>query len=261
MATGTIANEYSTDILEDVFKRLSNGDHIPISTIKSSVEICNDVFIDPKYIDSFIDSGSELILNEEFWSSVLGVITAESLSEKTINFLYKHEISVISMCHKNLPEKWMIKYSEFDDEPLYKLADRYMQESDDESFAKYVMKYAVNSEPIYEYLAKYVPYSSKWKTLIYLGMHCENYKIRIFAKDCFDIFQIGISVDAEQIRSAFEEHKEDPEWLLSIATNPNTPSDILKDLSSISQIRLAKKIRIAANETINLKQTLLKCCV
>lgn len=258
MATGTITNEYSTDRLEDVFKRLSNGEHISITEIDSIVGVCHDIFIDSKYIDSFVESDSEMILNEEFWCSILGVIAAESLSEKTINFLYKHEIAVISMCHKNLPDEWLIKYSVYDDEPLYKLADRYMKESDDKSFAKFVVKYALNSESLFGYLVKYVTYSSKWKALTFLGMQSENYNIRTFAKDCVDIFQIGISVDAEQIRSAYEMHKKDPDWLLSIAKNPNTSLDILKDLSSISHIQLAKRIRMAANETISLKQTFLK---
>lgn len=256
MDTGAITNEYNTDRLEDIFKRLSNGEHISISEIDSIAGICHDISIDAKYIDSFIESDSELILNEEFWCSILDVITVESLSEKTINFLYKHEIAVIRMSHKNLPDKWLVKYSIYDDEPLYKLADRYMKESDDKSFAEFVVKYALNSESLFAYLAKYVTYSSKWEVLTFLGMQSENCNIRTFAKDCVDIFEIGISVDAEQIRSAYDEHKRDPEWLLSIAANPNTPLDILKDLSGISQIQLAKKIRISANETIKLKQIL-----
>lgn len=257
MAESTMTNNSSTEKLEIIFKRLINGEKIPVYEINSIIENCHDVFVDPQYIDSLIETGSELLLSEDFWCSVVDAITADSLSEKAISFLYRHKIAVIRMCHQRLPKKWLIKYSEFDDEPLYILADRYIQESD-KCFAEFVMKYVLNSEPIYRYLTKHVTYSSKWKTLVFLGMHSENCKIRTFAKDCSDIFQIGISVDAEQIRSAYEEHKRDPEWLLSIAANPNTPLDVLKDLNSISQIQQAKKIRMAAKQTIDLNLTIQK---
>lgn len=202
-------------------------------------------------MEKLLDINFDNILNEDFWELVLDAVSDESLSDRMIRFLYDNDLAVISMCHKHLPDKWLIKYSEFDEEPLYIMADRNLH-NDEEVFMQFIKDHAIYNENVFQYLIDRLRNSPRWKRMLIFGANCGLENIESISTAELQMFEISISSDVDRIREAYETHLENSKWLLRIAENPNTPADILKELTLIKQISLARQIRLKSSETLKI---------
>lgn len=256
-----IKNGTCAENLSIFLKEITKGADLSLSLFQNACNIffentlydnCKLIKIDPEIIDSLIESGNQLTMNNDFWCSLIHVISEKSLSNKAIGFLFRKRFAVMEMSRKNLSDYWLKKYSEFSLEPLRTLGGRYIHEEDDRNFVDYAMKYAVKSEQLYAYLIECVPNSLKLRKLLFIGIHCKNERIQTLAKERTEIIRIGMSDNVEEIQSAFHVHSKDAGWLLSIAGNPYTPPDILDQLCNTSTETLDKDIQQTARDTIEL---------
>lgn len=235
--------------MENILNSILMNKPASIDEIIEEIGEKKDIVIPAEMLETLIDKNVDIIWNEEFWEIILDVVSEKSLSNRTIRFLYDNKFAAIAMCHKQLPDKWLKKYSEYDDEPLFILADRSMQR-DDNTFMKFVKEYAVYNESVFQYIIDVLPYSEKWKKMIFFGSVCGVDRIRFISMEALELFEISLSANVDQIREVLDAHSNDGKYLLKIAENPNTPIDLLEKLTSVKNVGLAKQIRMKSSETL-----------
>lgn len=234
--------------VESFINNLIERKDVNIDDIDTFYDLDN-VNIDPDKIDAITEMNTDFLKSDAFWDPLISVLHEKSLSEKTIHFLYRNELAVTAMCHKKLPDKWLRRYARFDEEPLYIMADRYMKCDDAES-DRFIMEFAIRSENIFEYMLDHLEFSTKWEKMIFAGVHYGNSEIKARALLEMKLFEIKNTVDEDLIRNAYELHSNEGNWLLCIASNLNTPMNILENLQKIQNIKHAKMIRSKCRETL-----------
>ena len=71
---------------------------------------------------------------EDVWNRLLLIISPDMLSENVINYLVQNKISLLTLSHIELQNKWLEKLIAYDDTPLYTLARRYYLSDQSSSF-------------------------------------------------------------------------------------------------------------------------------
>lgn len=236
----------------DLFNSLCYGNTDPeniIMAIQDYDEITIDKLLLNKVI-SIIDQNTQKI---DFWESLIPYLSSDSFNDSSLAYFFQNNLGSIAMCHKPLPDEWLLKYSAFDDEPLFILADRYRDDDCSKSkFIHFVENYVITHANLYEYMVENYPYGEKWKLAVALGAKCCDSTIRKTANDQLECFTISNTHDIERIKEAYDNHKTDAQWLLSIAGNPATPLSILHEMAGISGVKFAKKIRNLSSNMIAL---------
>ena len=228
-------------------------DNADLENVIIAAQNCNQITVDSLLLSNVILAMDHNPQKEDFWESLIPYLSSDSFNDSSLSYFYQNELGSIPLCHKQLPDKWLIKYSTFDDEPLFTLADRYRCDDCSKSkFVRFIETYVVERINLYEYMVTTYPYGEKWKLLIALGAKSCNFAIRKIANDHLACFMLSNTHDTEKIKEAYENHKADSMWLLSIAENPATPLDILQEMTSVSSIKFAQRIRNISSEMIKL---------
>ena len=99
----------------------------------------------------------ERLTNEEqekVWDSLLSVLDVDSITDEIIEYLVKNKISILTLCHLELSNKWLIKLLDYDDAPIYTISKRYYLSSE-YSFSQFVEFYCSHLCK-YNYVALYL---------------------------------------------------------------------------------------------------------
>lgn len=228
-------------------------DNADLENVMVTAQNCDQITVDALLLNNVILAMDHNFLKEDFWESLIPHLSSGSFDDRSLSYFYQNQLASIPLCHKQLSDKWLIKYSAFDDEPLFTLADRYRHEDCSKSkFVHFIEAYVVERINLYEYMVGTYPYGEKWKLVIAWGAKSCNSAIRKIANDHLACFILSNTHDTEKIKEAYENHKTDGMWLLSIAENPVTPLNILQEMTSVSGIKFAQRIRNISSEMIKL---------
>ena len=236
----------------DLFNSLCSG-NADLDEIIMAIQNYDEITIDKLLLNKVISIIDQNTQKKDFWESLIPYLSSDSFNDNSLAYFFQNDLGSIAMCHKQLSDEWLLKYSAFDDEPLFILADRYRSDDCSKSkFINFIETYVIKHANLYEYIVENYPYGEKWKLTVILGAKCCDSTIRKTANDQLECFTISNTHDIERIKEAYENHKSDAQWLLGIAGNPATPLDILHEMAGISGVKFAKKIRILSSEMIAL---------
>ncbi len=195
---------------------------------------------------------------DDMWDIILDYVDERIVDDRIFNYLYDNNISLDSLSHLNLEDKFLLKLSDRYDEAFVTLAKRYYNES------KYSVLDFLN-------LLKKCKFENTFMTLFSneqgitpkgLIIHEVIRKSKLYSKELKDIServffakQLFCTDNIELILSAAS--LKDYILLVSISQNINTPVCILNELSNISKIKFASIIRQNSLATLKIKKTLI----
>ncbi len=191
-------------------------------------------------------------LNEETWDEIASEIPEEMLTDEVLEYLVSNELGVISLAHRKLPEKWLIKLSRFDTMPMYTLAYKYYlnDEISEKEFVDFFERYLGRYPDIVSLLLRIYEQSSKRTILIELCKKSENICLQEYGRD------YGLAENVKKLKSSaelskiYEANRNNPVVLKAIAGNRFTDPAVLEELTRIQKINGAKSIRAAARESM-----------
>lgn len=241
----------SKDVI-DLINSLCSG-NATLDDIIMAIQNYDEITIDKFLLNQVISTIDQNTQKKVFWESLIPYLSSDSFDDNSLAYFFQNDLGSIAMCHKQLPDEWLLKYSVFDDEPLFILADKYRGADCTKSkFIHFIETYVIKHANLYKYIVENYPYGEKWKLTVVLGAKCCDSTIRKTANDQLECFTISNTHDIDRIKEAYENHKSDAQWLLAIAGNPATPLDILHKMEGISEVKFAKKIRNLSSEMIAL---------
>lgn len=195
-------------------------------------------------------------LEEAVWDRLLVMISPNELSEDVFNYLIQNGISVLLLCHMQLQDKWLMKLIEFDEAPLYTLAERYYLSDNYSSldFLQLYNKYLRKRDDLCLHLLDIYRVADKRGLLIYL---CSNngdfeYKERLQWYRAAD--QVRGLTNSADITSIYKEYQKVGIVLTEIALNFFTSDEVLLELLSVKGITNANRIRESSENTLRLKR-------
>ena len=195
-------------------------------------------------------------MEEEVWGVLLSIIQMDELSEDVLSDLIRDRISLTTLCHMKLQDKWLMKLMAYDDAPVYTLAERYYlsDEYSPEDFLKFYNQCLRNKEDISLHLLDVYGQAEKRGLLIFLCFHNRDfaYKEKIQWYRVAD--QVRGMTNSAEIQAVYEEYRKIGVILTEIASNYFTPKEILLELVSVKGILYANKIRKNSEKTLKLKQ-------
>ncbi|MDE6665883.1 MAG: hypothetical protein K2K14_06830 [Ruminococcus sp.] len=201
---------------------------------------------------SLLDKSAEY----DSWDYIIKNLDAEFIDEYLFDYLYKNNICLETLAHMKLNDKHLKKLSADYEEAFITLAIRYFV-SDDYSVSELInLLKECKQESVFENLyslsdgltekitaVNYVISESK-----YLSDDFKAYSDKLYYSKV-----LMFSNDKNMLIHAFEENE--PEYMLSLSKNINTPEYLLNKLTGISKIKYASKIRNNSRETlINIKK-------
>ena len=241
--------------LIDLFISLCSG-HTDLGHILLAVQNYDIISIDNLLLNQVISIIDHDARKNVFWDALLPHLSSDSFNDDSLAYFYQNKLGIMAMCHKPLPDEWLLKYSIFDDEPLYILTDRYCNNDySNRQFVQFIETYILSRPKLYEYVLEYFTYGEKWKIAIILGTRCSDFAIKKAANDHLECLFISNTHNTEKIVEAYEKHRADSQFLISIAENPATPCYILHELAKVSGIKYAHKIRKLSTEMLALCKT------
>ena len=189
-------------------------------------------------------------LEEEVWDSLLSVVSPNALSEDVFNYLIQNNISIITLCHMDLQDDWLIKLSVFDNAPLYTLATRYytLDKYSLQDFRWLYDHILISNNDIVVHLLDIFGNTSKRSLLISLCSDTKDFEYKEFLEWHRVADQVRDITDGKTISSIYVKYSKAGTVLNEIAKNYNTPEEILMELSSIKGIKDSRKIR---NNSLN----------
>lgn len=189
----------------------------------------------------------------EFWETIVPMISPNSFSEKLLSYLYSERIAIMELCHKEWSDKWLEKFAEFDDAPLYTLIKRYFLENkySEEQFIRMAKKHIISNDHLFAYILDMYPFSGKLLRLLQLGMLHGEKKVQDLVESYLNAVRCATTVSPIEIANIYEKYKTDFRVLLGVASNPFSPMDILQTLTRISDCKKAKEIRIRSARTLS----------
>ena len=117
-------------------------------------------------------------LEEAAWNDLLPIIKPDELSEDLLRYLIKNRISLLTLCHLQLPDEWLMKLVAYDEAPVYMLAERYYL-SDKYSpleFLKFYNQYLRGRDDVSLHLLDVYGKVDKRGLLIFLCSNNENFE-------------------------------------------------------------------------------------
>lgn len=192
---------------------------------------------------------------EEVWDIILDYIDGNVIDDRIFNYLYDNSISLVSLSHCNLNDKYLIKLSNTYEEAFVTLARRYYFQTEHSvlDFTKLMNKCK------FESVFMVIFHDETNVTLKGLILHeiirnsnyCSEELKRISERILFSK-QLFCTNDDNLIRYAVSLN--DYILLVSISQNINTPTYILEELLNVSKIKYASKIRQNCLETLKIKK-------
>jgi len=195
-------------------------------------------------------------LEEAVWDCLLPIMKPDELSEDVFNYLIQNRISLLTLCHMQLHDEWLMKLMEYDESPVYTLAKRYYL-SDKYSlldFLKFYNQYLHNRDEVSLHLLDIYGKVDKRGLLIFLCSNNENFEDTEKLKWYRIADQVQGITNSTDIQSIYKEYQTVGIILAEIANNYFTPKEILLELSSVKGILYANKIRKSSEKTLKLKQ-------
>ena len=195
-------------------------------------------------------------LEESAWDYLLTIVNPDELSEDVFRYLVQNRISLLTLCHMQLRDEWLLKLTAYDEAPVYTLAKRYYlsDEYSDLDFLKFYNQYLRGRDDVSLHLLDVYGKTDKRGLLIFLCSNNENFedteKLQWYR--AADYVQ-GLT-NGEEIRSIYKEYQTVGLVLAEIANNYFTPNEILSELLSVKGVSYANKIRKKSEKTLMLKQ-------
>lgn len=194
---------------------------------------------------------------EIVWDTLLPLIQPDQLSENLFHYLVQNQISLLTLCHMPLQDKWLMKLVAYDDAPIYTLAKRYYL-SDKYSpldFMQFYNQYLRNNDDIALHLLDLYGKSDKRGLLIFLCSNNKEFK----NKEKLQWYQVAEQVrgmtNSSDIQAIYRKYNKIGIILNEIASNYFTPKEILSELLSVKEILYANKIRKNSEKTLKIKQS------
>ena len=192
-------------------------------------------------------------IDEEVWEEILSDsdIPAEKLTDEIVEYLISNNIAVIQLAHLPLSEKWLIKLSEYDTMPLYRLGVKYYTDEavSEQKFTDFFKEYLVKCPDMIATLLQHYQ-SSKKSTLIHLCKKSDIEQLQECGREYALAEYIKKSEDSDEILKVYEENKNNSVILEAIAENRFSGFELLLKLTETKGISGAKKVRISSRETI-----------
>ena len=193
---------------------------------------------------------------EDVWDRLLSVMSPNELSEDVLSYLIQNGISLPTLCHMQLQDKWLMKLIAYDDAPLYTLAKRYYL-SDKYSmldFFQFYDQYLRNRDEVSLQLLDIYGNADKRGFLIFL---CSNnkefeYKERLQWHQVAD--QVQSLTNSKEIESIYKAYRNVGTVLAKVATNYFTSEEVLLELLSVKGITYANEIRKNSEKTLKMKR-------
>ena len=193
---------------------------------------------------------------EAVWDCLLPIMNPNEFSEDLLHYLIQNHISLLTLCHVELPDKWLMKLMAYDEAPVYTLAKRYYL-SDKYSpvdFFEFYNQYLRNRDDVALHLLDIYGKADKRGLLIFLCSNNEKFK----DKEKLQWYRVADKIkgitNSTEIQSIYKEYQTVGIVLAEIATNYFTPNEILLELLSVKGILYANKIRKNSEKTLKLKQ-------
>ncbi len=237
---------------------LSGYDDIALEIIQICEDFCGNkkVALNAELQNELMIRLSTNKLEEEVWDKLLSILSPDDLEERVLNYLIQNNISLLTLCHMQLQDKWLLKLIAYDDAPLYTLAKRYYlsDKYSPHEFLQFYNQYLYSIHDITLYLLDLFVNADKRGLLIFL---CSNnkefeYKERLQWHKVAD--QVKGLTDSNAIASVYKEYPNVGTILNEIANNYFTSEEILLELSSIKGINSAREIRKNSLNTLAMKQ-------
>jgi hypothetical protein len=232
------------DITTEVFKMCEDFDES--ETVSLNSELQN------KLKNRLITNPSQ----EYIWDYLLSIMNPCELSEDVFRYLIKNRISLLTLCHMQLPDEWLTELIEYDDAPVYTLAERYYLSDKYSSldFLKFYNQYLQGRDEVSLHLLDFYGKSDKRGLLISLCSNNEKFEDTEKLQWHRVADRVKGLTSSEEIRSIYKEYKTVGVILFEIASNYFTPKEILLELVSVKGILYANKIRKNSEKTLKLKQ-------
>ena len=224
---------------------LKHMNHFPVN---------KTLMIDPSVQEELLHRLSGSPLEEQIWEKVFTLIDSKNLSEKVIRYFVDKEMLVQTLCHMELPDYWLQELMRYDDMPLFTLAKRHynLDEYSAENFIDLFYKYIAKRVDVIVWLFKFCPNSNKQHLLTYLCKESAVDDAKIYS--CMLVNTVRSMKDTGEIRSIYENNKDDGDVLLAIAENIFTDRNVLESLSQQKGILNASGIRQACQRNLALKK-------
>lgn len=195
-------------------------------------------------------------LEETVWDRLLTIMSPNEMSEDVLDYLIQNRISLPTLCHVQLQDKWLMKLIAYDEAPLYMLAKRYYL-SDQYSildFLQFYYRYLWHRNDISLHLLDIYRKNGKRRLLIFLCSKNKNFEHKESLRWHQVADQIQGLTNSADITSIYKEHKNVGIVLAEIATNYFTSDEILLELSSVKGIPYASEIRKNSERTLKMKR-------
>jgi hypothetical protein len=234
-----------------------------VITDEKYIEWINDSF-DEKIIHDMSFCDEELLLDvitkfhnteirDDFWNTILDYLSPKSLTQPVFDYLIKYEIGIVALAHMDLDDSKLKILSKYAEEALFTLAKPYYTNDNYsvDDFINLINNY--NNDMLFEQLIFEKPSDSrKENALIYFyynkEQHIEKINKIIMAN------KLKIENNLDEIEKAYK--LEDFYFNLAISDNLFTPYCILEEMSEITGIKFASKIRMNSRKTIKIKAIL-----
>lgn len=216
----------------------------------------DNITLSPQIQHEFLNRLAGSKFEEEVWDRLLSVMATDALSEELLGYLIQNQISLCTLCHLPLQDKWLMKLMDFDYAPLYTLAKRYYLSDQYSSleFLQFYNQYLHNRNDVSFHLLEIYRNADKQKLLLFLCLNDKKFEDRETLQwyQAADLVR-GLS-DPKEIACIYEEYRNVGVVMAEIARNYFTSDEILLELSSVKGIRNAAEIRKMSKNTLQLKQ-------
>lgn len=195
----------------------------------------------------------------KIWENIVMEIPYEVLSDEVITHLYRNHIADIELAHLPLSDKWLRKYSKYDDEAAINLGKRMYSDGRYSAltFFEFLSEYRNNGRVLEILLRSSMVDFAKANALMMICDASNDEYIKGLSENVRKYVQISFTTDIELIEKMYSE-QQNPNVLLAISQNANTPEPILSELMKIRKMKDASVIRANATNTLKIKKILQK---
>lgn len=195
-------------------------------------------------------------LEESVWDYLLSIMNPYELSEDVFNYLIKNSISLLTLCHMQLRDEWLMKLTAYDEAPVYTLAARYYLSDKYSSldFLNFYNQYLRGRDNVSFYLLDVYGKADKHGLLIFLCSNNEKFEDAEKLHWYKIADRVKTITSGTEIKSIYKEYQRVGIILSEISNNYFTPAEILLELLSAKGISNAKEIRKNSEKTLKLKR-------
>ena len=167
--------------------------------------------------------------------------------------------NMLSYWHITYWNKWLRKYSKYDDEAAINLGKRMYSDGRYSAltFFEFLSEYRNNSRVLEILLRSSMVDFAKANALMMICDASNDEYIKGLSENVRKYVQISFTTDIELIEKMYSEWH-DSNVLMAISQNTNTPESILNELTNLRKTKDASTIRVNAANTLRIKRVLQK---